>query len=333
MHKSESNKYLGDIIHESGKIKENLTERCVKAVASFSVIRAILEDIPLGRYRVEIGLELRQAMFINTVLFNCETWHGLKEADLTDIKQIDNQLLRYICSAHAKTPVEFLFLETGAFSISQIISSRRLNYLWEVISRNDEELVKRVFIAQSEKPSPGDFVNLVATDFESIGEKLNINAVCAMKREEFKKHIKKRLKQSSLEELTKIQAGHIKVNSIVYSELATQKYLTSPLFSNTETQLLFALRSNCVRGIKANFSSHYKNNLSCALSCGNKTQIDDQQHLLQCIPILLKLSSSDLKTLNNVKITDIYGTVQQQKSAVSIISRLLEIRNIILESQ
>ena len=60
---------------------------------------------------------------------------------------------------------------------------------------------------------------------------------------------------------------------------------------------------------------------------------DNQQHLLQCVPILLKLSSSDLKTLNNVKITDIYGTVQQQKSAVSIISRLLEIRNIILESQ
>ena len=106
-----------------------------------------------------------------------------------------------------------------------------------------------------------------------------------------------------------------------------------PLFSNTETQLLFALRSHCVRGIKANFSSHYKNNLSCALLCGNKTQIDDQQHLLQCVLILVKLSSSDLKTLNNVKITDIYGTVQQQKSVVSIITRLLEIRNNILESQ
>ena len=41
---------------------------------------------PLQRQRLEIGLELRQAMFINTVLFNCETWHGLKETDLDDIK-------------------------------------------------------------------------------------------------------------------------------------------------------------------------------------------------------------------------------------------------------
>ena len=238
----------------------------MKAVASFSVIRALLEDIPLGKHRVEIGLELRQALFINTVLFNCDTWHNLKEADLTDIKLIDNQLLRYICQAHAKTPVEFLFLETGALSITQIISSRRLNYLWEILSRNDKELVKRVFIAQSEKPSPGDFVNLVTTDFKTIGEKFDINAICAMSREDFKKHIKKSIKNSALKEFTQIQAGHTKVNSIIYSELETQKYLTSPLFSNTETQLLIALRSHCVRGIKANFSSHYQNNLSFALS-------------------------------------------------------------------
>jgi hypothetical protein len=39
-------------------IYEKNHERHVKAVASFSVIRAILEDIPLGTYRVEIGLEL-----------------------------------------------------------------------------------------------------------------------------------------------------------------------------------------------------------------------------------------------------------------------------------
>ena len=54
-------------------------------------------------------------------------------------------------------------------------------------------------------------------------------------------------------------------------------------------------------------------------------QIDDQQHLLQCVPILIKLTSSELKTQNTVKITDIYGTIHQQKSAVSVIARLLEI--------
>lgn len=73
MHQADSTKYLGDIIHKSGKVNENISNRYVKAVASLSIIRAILQDIPLGKYRTEIGLELRQAMFINSVLFNSET--------------------------------------------------------------------------------------------------------------------------------------------------------------------------------------------------------------------------------------------------------------------
>ena len=146
MHKADSSKYLGDIINKSGKVKENIADRVVKAVASFAIIRAILEDIPLGRHRTEIGLELRQAMFLNRVLFNCETWHNIKDADIAELNLIDNQLLRYVCSAHAKTPVEFLFLETGAWPISYVIASRRMNYLREILTRDKNELVKRVFV-------------------------------------------------------------------------------------------------------------------------------------------------------------------------------------------
>ena len=43
-----SSKYLGDIINKSGKVRKNIGDRVVKAVASFAVIPAILEDIPLG---------------------------------------------------------------------------------------------------------------------------------------------------------------------------------------------------------------------------------------------------------------------------------------------
>ena len=101
MHQGDSAKYLGDIIHKSGKLSAILADRHAKAVASLSVIRAILQDIPLGKYKVEIGLELRQALFINSVLFNSENWHGLKKTDTANIDIIDHQLLRSICSAHA----------------------------------------------------------------------------------------------------------------------------------------------------------------------------------------------------------------------------------------
>ena len=101
MHQAASTKYLGDIIHKSGKVNKNISKKYVKAVARVSIIRVILQDIPLGKYKTEFGLELRQAMFINSVLFNSETWQGLKESDVTQLNIIDHQLLRFIFNSHA----------------------------------------------------------------------------------------------------------------------------------------------------------------------------------------------------------------------------------------
>ena len=49
---------------------KTFSNRHVKVVASFSAIVAIQQDIPLGKNRTEISLELRQAMFIKSVFFN-----------------------------------------------------------------------------------------------------------------------------------------------------------------------------------------------------------------------------------------------------------------------
>ena len=77
MHREQSTKYLGDLLHESGKSKFTIIERTAKAYATLAEIRAILADVPLGKYETEIGLELRQAMSVNAVLFNSEVWQGL----------------------------------------------------------------------------------------------------------------------------------------------------------------------------------------------------------------------------------------------------------------
>ena len=77
MKTSESEVYLGDTIHKSGSPKLNIINRQAKAYAAFAEIRAILDDVPLGRFRIEIGLHLRESMFINAVLVNSEVWQSL----------------------------------------------------------------------------------------------------------------------------------------------------------------------------------------------------------------------------------------------------------------
>ena len=59
MHRETSTKYLGDILHNSGKTKFNIIERSAKANAILDEICAILTNVPLGKYRTEAGLQFQ----------------------------------------------------------------------------------------------------------------------------------------------------------------------------------------------------------------------------------------------------------------------------------
>ena len=60
MRRETSTTYLGDILHNSGKTKFNIIYRSAKAHAILAEIRAMLTEVPLGKYRTEAGLQLRQ---------------------------------------------------------------------------------------------------------------------------------------------------------------------------------------------------------------------------------------------------------------------------------
>ena len=108
-------------------------------------------------------------MLINGVLYNSEAWHGVKDAHLVKLELLDNALLRGILQAHCKTPTEFLHLETGTVPLRWIISQRRINYLRHILSRSNDELIKKVFLAQKEKYSKGDLAQLVEKNLLDFG--------------------------------------------------------------------------------------------------------------------------------------------------------------------
>jgi hypothetical protein len=161
MNEATQEKYLGDLINTSGTCTKTIEERRSKAFGIVNEIIAILDEIPLGRYKMEIGLKLRQAMLINGMLYNSEAWHAITETDLRLLETVDEQLLRSLVKGHAKTPLEFLYLEAGATPIRFIISSRRLTYHQTILKREDSELTKRIYQEQLKNPSTGDFVKLL----------------------------------------------------------------------------------------------------------------------------------------------------------------------------
>ena len=89
MDKSVKEKYLGDFISNTGKNKENIQSRINRGYGIVADILAILEEVPLGKHKIEIGLLLRQSLFLNGILFNSEAWSDITEKDVSDIEKID----------------------------------------------------------------------------------------------------------------------------------------------------------------------------------------------------------------------------------------------------
>jgi len=63
----------------------------------------IFNEVPLGHWKVDAGLKLRQAMLLNGILFNSEAWHNIKEDDLNILEKVDEALLRGILNSHSKS--------------------------------------------------------------------------------------------------------------------------------------------------------------------------------------------------------------------------------------
>lgn len=170
MERSKYEKYLGDLVSESGKIKENIAARRAKGFGISDGIMAILEEIPLGKHKLEMGLALRQAMLINGILYKSEAWQNISEDEYKQLEEVDNNLLRKIFKAHSKTSTSFLHLESGTLPIRFVVASRRLLYYFNILTRADSELVKRVLKAQMVKPTKGDWFNTIKEDFQLINE-------------------------------------------------------------------------------------------------------------------------------------------------------------------
>ena len=130
-----------------------------------------------------------------------------------------------------------------------------------------------------------------------INEDQNDDEIQAVSRHTYKKHIKSKIRAAAFAYLKCKQQLHSKVKHIYYEKLEIQKYMTSPLFSNDEVDLLHALRSRSI-DCKANFKRKYTNdNLLCSLC---NLGYEDQPHILHCKEIL-KICETNEISQSNVK--------------------------------
>ena len=286
---------------------------------------SILDEVPLGRHRMEVGMKLREVMLLNGILYNSEAWHGVTVNHVKTLEAIDEELLRKLLKAHRKTPREFLYLETGATPIQWVIAQRRINFLKHILGKDKDELVFKVFQAQKDTPTSGDFIQLVEKDMINLNtsyeEIKNTNKIL------LKKHLKTNATSAAFRYLKGKLHKHKKIKHIQYSSLKMQPYLRNPNIHYEETHVITALRSKCVRNVRSNFSKMYKNRIFCPLKCNQESeQIDTQEHLLTCSKINIPNSSDN-------GIQGVYLDQHSQESVGKLVLKILKERKRLLEDQ
>ena len=99
------------------------------------------------RYRRKNSL----AWLINGILVNSEVWHSVSNTQIEKLMAIDKYLLRGLVGAHAKVPLEHLYLELADLPLSYVISAKRMIYLQTILKRPNEEIIKQVYKCQQKK--------------------------------------------------------------------------------------------------------------------------------------------------------------------------------------
>ena len=217
---------------------------------------------------------------------------------------VDNALLVRLTGGQSKCPSEFNYLETGSLKLRHILTYRRLMYHHEILSREDSETIKKIYMKQKTDRVRGDWIKLLEQDFQFIGIEMKENEISATPKSEYKLKIKALVNKAALNYYNELKLSHRKLDCVKYDKLQIQSYLTSSLLNNKEKSLLYCLRSHCHKS-KQNFRKMHRNNTMCSFGC---LEYEDQEHIFtKCRPILTQTGY-----VNNLSYQNIFGNLNDQ---------------------
>ena len=319
LNKTESEKYLGDIVSCDGKNTKNILARRAKGVGIVDQVNKILEGTVYGPFIFEVAIILRQSLFINGVLNNAECWYGVKESELDQLEQVDEMLLRKLLEVGQGCPKEMLFLETGLWPLRYIVMSRRLMFLHYILNEDKNSLIYRFLQAQIKNPVKDDWILTVMENLEELDIYLDLEVMASLSTDCCKKFIYEKIEKRVLCYLNEIKLQHTKVMHIKHEQLELQSYFMPQNQINVQlTKFIFHAKTRMLK-VRHNFKNMFRD-LSCPLGCGGD---DTQEHILTCT----KIVETSVTDGTQIKYEDLFSdNILKQTACATILQRRYNIR-------
>ena len=193
-------------------------------------------------------------------------------------------------------------------------------FLHHLLTRNEKELIHKVYMAQKRKPVKGDWALTVQQDLSDINFDITEKQIKLTKKKIFKVKLKQKIIEASNKYLENIKERHSKVKHIVHKGLKMQPYFQNLTLSSKEKQILFRLRTR-MTDVKENFKTMHTD-ISCNFCEKDYAQTD--AHLLDCSFFIN--ACPQLKDDYLVEYEDIFMDIEAQVRVAKIYKLIFKIK-------
>ena len=166
-------------------------------------------------------------MLVNSILCSSEVLYGIIKKHIDILEKCDRLFFSKLFSVPFSCSYEAYFLETNAIPLRFILLGRRLMYYWTILNKNDEELVKQVFILQKRHAVRDDWATEIQSNLNSLDITLSEEEIKQMTKVQFKNIINSKVKQKASEFLNCLRQEHSKtkhLNSYAFQRIALLQF-------------------------------------------------------------------------------------------------------------
>ena len=200
--KAEEYTYLGFVISCKGDNMANIRQVENKSIGVIRTIINKLNSLNLREYYFECALLFMNVMLRGSILYAADMYYSLKESELRKIERIEENYLRKILKTTKGCPITQLYLEVGQYPARYEIKKMRLLYLKYILEQDEESTLKKFLMLQVREPSRGDWASTCVNDLKELKITISFEEIQKMKKCEFSRILKVRVKENALLYLT-----------------------------------------------------------------------------------------------------------------------------------
>ena len=145
-------KYLGDIFNALGNNEDLIADRIKRGTAAMVSIHGFMRETSVGPYTLSVYLLLHNAIFLSSILFNCQAWSNITEKQIKELRTLQLRYLKKMMGVRSATANAFVYLELGVLPIEYEIHKRQISFLHHIINLSEDDPVKKVWRNQTLLP-------------------------------------------------------------------------------------------------------------------------------------------------------------------------------------